>query len=106
MSENESPTYAELAHERQREWAEAQTLAAKGLAELDERLRKMPDVAGAPAVGSQWEAPSEVRCRCLGSRFTMRKWVTVNGLRHRTEVQCLVCNLVGTWDWATAQWLK
>jgi len=104
MSENESPTYAELARERQREWAEAQTLAAKGLAELDERLRKMPDVASAPAVGSEW-TNRDVRCRCLGSVFRMRKWVTVNGVRHRAEVECLNCKTIGTWDWATSQWL-
>jgi hypothetical protein len=105
MSENESPTYSELAHERQREWAEAQTLAAKGLAELDERLRKMPDVASAPAVGSQWEAPPGVICWCLSRLFRMRRWVTVNGVRHRAEVECENCKTVGTWDWATSQWL-
>lgn len=99
------PTYEELKAQRAAEWDAAQKTAATLLAQLHEQILKMPDVAGAPAQGSTW-SNADIFCdNCASKYFTVVRWVTVNGVRYRTELDCQNCGRKDTWDWATQQWM-
>lgn len=103
MSEKAPPTYDEMKRERAEEWTAAQQQAAATLGTLHAALAAMPDVKHAPSPGDPWTHP-DVVCPCGQSTFTVRRWNTINGLRYRTEVACVVCHEVGTWDWLTSRW--
>ena len=98
-------TYEELLAQRQREWQEKQQIAAKNLRELHERIAEMPDVKHAPDPDQPFEAKG-VQCeQCTCKWFEVKRWVTVNGQRHRAELACLDCGHVSTWDWQLSEWL-
>ncbi len=96
------PTYEDLKAERVREWQDAQRRAATELDALRDKLAKMPDVH-APA--SPWDTKGEIRCGCGGTTFTVHRWVSCNGRKYRTELACLGCRAVGTWDFVESRWL-
>jgi len=100
------PTFAELAQQRAQEWAATQAVAAKAQADLQAAILAMPDVKGAPSPDVPWSHPT-LACRvCATNMFSVTRWVTVNGVRHRAEVVCLACRTLGTWDWNTKVWLE
>ena len=106
MTKPEEPkSYEELAVERAREWSEKQAIAAKNLADHQAMLAGMPDVKSAPVIGDPWSHPAVV-CRCGETVFEVRRWVLVNGLKHRCELKCLGCDRVDTWGWAEGAWLS
>jgi hypothetical protein len=99
------PTFEELKAQRQAEWKAAQTKAAKNLRELNAQIAAMPDVAGAPSPDIQWSHPDIFCGGCATKYFWVKRWVTVNGLRHRAELECVKCGRKDTWDWATQQFM-
>ena len=98
------PTYEELVALRAQEWQQAQARAAVALSEQQKALEAMPDVAHAPVTGSRWSGHGVV-CLCGHRDFSCTRWVTCNGVRHRTELVCQACGVTGTWDWTTKGWL-
>jgi hypothetical protein len=104
MPEKPEPTYDELRAIRSEEWETAQKTAAKTLADFHALLAGMPDVKDAPATGVPWSHP-EIMCPCGETVFHVERWVTVNGVRHRTELTCTRCARVDTWDWTLKMWL-
>lgn len=100
-----APTFEELRALRAAEWAERQKTASTLLADLHASIAAMPDVANAPNPDAQWTHPDIFCDGCAGKYFYPKRWVTVNGLRHRAELHCVGCGRVDTWDWATQQWM-
>lgn len=99
------PTYEELKQLRDTEWKTAQAIAQKQLADLQDSLMRMPDVVDAPSEHVQW-SHLEVFCpKCAAKYFWVKRWVTVNGVRHRAEMVCASCGNKDTWDWATMKWM-
>ncbi len=101
----EQPSYEAMVAERAREWAEKQTIAARTLSALHAELAEMPDVKAAPAIGDPLSYQGVV-CPCGETIFEVRRYVLVNGLRHRCELKCLGCDRVDTWDWGSKAWLS
>jgi hypothetical protein len=101
---SEEPSYAELYAQRQREWADKQALAEQRLREDQKRLMEMPDVRSAPEIGDE-RVLKQVPCQCGGRAYGVRRWVLINGIKHRAELACMACGFVGTWDWGEGRWL-
>ena len=99
-----SDNYAELYAQRQQEWALAQAKAQANLEEQQKALLAMPDVKHAPEVDQKWGSPRVVH-PCGNTTYLVRRWVLVNGQRHRAELFCLQCERADTWDWGEGRWL-
>lgn len=101
------PTYEQLKLQRAQEWATAQAQAAQNLADVLDKIMKMPDVRDAPGPDSTYSHP-DIFCPVdAGKYFSVppNGWVTVNGVRHRAALICQSCGHKDTWDWATQQWM-
>jgi len=98
-------TYEELRLERQREWASAQKLMATELATLHAGLAEKPDVKDGPLVGAQWESRGVACPGCGDTKFYVHRYVTVNGVKHRIELECVACSRKETWDFGLQAWL-
>lgn len=99
------PTYEEIRAERAKEWATAQSLAAKSLEKFHAEIASMPDVKNAPDSTRPW-GHAGIECGCGSEGFRVTRWTTVNGVRHRAELVCLACQHVETWDWTEKKWLR
>jgi hypothetical protein len=100
------PTYEALRAQRAQEWAAAQVVAGALLRDLHEKIAAMPDVRDAPARDVEWSSRMIQCSACAWAYFFVTRWVTVNGLRHRAELECANCQRVDTWDWATKAWMR
>lgn len=100
------PTYEELRAQRQEEWRAAQAIVRKNLADLHAALAEMPDIRLAPSPDLPWSHEAISCLGCAGKSFSVKRWVSVNGVRYRAELKCLeaTCGRVGTWDWTTIAW--
>lgn len=99
------PTYEELKVQRAAEWSAAQAVAGKLMADLHAQIAAMPDVRDAPSPDVDWTHPDIFCAEDAGKYFRVKRWVTVNGIRHRAELVCSSCGHRDTWDWATQQWM-
>jgi len=105
MADKAPPSFEELREKRAQEWARAQAIATQNMANLHAAIQRMPDVASAPSPDLPWSHP-DLSCPVDGGQsFIVRKWVTVNGVRHRAECECTTCGTVSTWDWTDKMWL-
>ena len=98
-------TYAELAERRAQEWAQAQARAAAAIAQRHKEISQMPDVVNRPAVGDLWN-PAGLKCPTDNNpTFRVLRYVTINGILYRTQLQCANGDYNGTYDWQTYTWL-
>lgn len=97
-------TYEEQQQDAAATWQANRAAHASKMQTRAEQLAHSPDVQQAPSVGSTWNHDLVI-CPCTGTRYTMRRWACINGIRTRTEVECLACHRVGTWDWQEGRWL-
>ena len=99
-------SYDELMAVAQAHWSKVQALREQRLNDLHDELSKMPDVANAPKKDEPW---NDCKIRCFDcdkeTMFHVERWVTVNGQRHRAELQCLDCKKIGTYDFVDSIWL-
>lgn len=98
-------SFEDLVRERQQEWETAQRKAAAMLADLQAQIAKMPDVRQAPTGERPWGERGIACLGCGSEGFTVLRYVTVNGHRHRAELRCLGCQTTETWDFTERRWL-
>jgi len=100
-------TFEELTQDRAKEWAQQQARAAREIEAFQAEVKQMPDVAHPPDPRQPW-GEDGIACaqRCGSEGFKVRRFVTVNGHRHRAELVCLGCGDVGTWDFNENRWLR
>lgn len=65
----------------------------------------MPDVVNRPMKGASIMLPG-VLCPEGHALFTVERHVTVNGVKHRTELHCQNCAHKGTWDYTNNEWVQ
>lgn len=98
-------TYGELQQEAAQRWQQTSAAHANKMQSVREQIANSPDVRDAPPLGSTWNNDLVV-CGCNSTLYTVRRWACINGVRHRTEVECLACHQVQTWDFQEARWLN
>lgn len=101
--EKESKSFSEMQDESHRRWIAIADTRRKEREAREQEFSSMPDVMNAPKVG-QVNTLEGVSClKCNKSSFHVERWVTVNGVKHRTEVKCSdpLCGLWGCYDFVT-----
>ncbi len=96
-------TYAELKQDAADRWQKNSAAHIAKMQTTQEQIANSPDVRDAPLLGSTWNNELVV-CGCGSTLYTMRRWACINGLKHRTEVECLACHTVKTWDFQESRW--
>ena len=105
MTTTKEKTYAELKQEAAQRWQQNSAAHANRMQSTAAQIANSPDVRDAPPVGSTWNNDLVI-CACGSTLYTMRRWACLNGVKYRTEVQCLTCQAVKTWDFQESKWLN
>lgn len=98
-------TFDQLQQEAEDHWTQASSTHVSRMQTTQEQIASAPDVVNAPPLGSQW-VNELVVCPCGGHVYTTLRYSCVNGIKHRTEVQCISCHHRATWDFGLSQWLS
>ena len=98
-------SYEELRADRAREWREVQEKRMRYWDEERRKISMMPDVKDRPMKGASVMWPG-IECPDGHGLFTVERYVTVNGVKHRAELHCQACEHKGTWDFTNNEWVN
>ena len=100
-------TFEELKVNFEQKWKSIAEKRAELFWEMNKQISQMPDVLQAPQKGEKWQFNGMTCHRCKGEIFTVREYVTINGIKHRAELECddQDCKFRGVYDFNEAKWL-
>ena len=99
-------SYEELKTNLDNKWKSTQTKRAELISEMNQQIDQMPDVLNAPRAGEAWQV-DDVKCnKCEGILFKVIRYVTINGLKHRAELECMECEVNAVYDFNEGKWLN
>lgn len=99
-------SYDELQREAAQSWKRNVSAHASRMRSMEEQIAQSPDVVNAPMAGSIWDNDQVLCPACQTHTYEMRRWACVNGQKYRTEVRCVQCEAINTWDFELNTWLS